>query len=301
MRIASVTITRNDWHALEQWQRFYQEYRLALSLHVIVDNASTPEYKQKLRELFPDSILLERTENGGTTAAYNDGIKRILEYPEINAIMLIANDIRLNCEDVTKLYTALWQENSLGAIAPILLDKDERTIIAFGEKLYPDMGLDHLYSKQILTVDLPEYIDAECLPGGMCMVKCEVYQKVGLQDESLFMYMDENDFFKRVCVAGYRLKAIRSAVAAHCHISIERGRGNDSGLALFYIYRNHLLVCRKYVSNFAALKLFLRYFLLTHPKYLIVFTVDRTYSKIYYAYLGLFAGFFGIRSNFVKK
>ncbi|MDM7987657.1 MAG: glycosyltransferase family 2 protein [Smithella sp.] len=301
MAVASITITRNDFHILEQWKKFYDEYKDAINKHIIVDNDSTAEYKTCLRELFPNSILIERDSNGGTTAAYNDGIKRALEDKTIDAIILLANDIKIDAVSIKNLYKFLLSDNRIGAVAPILLDADCRTIVAFGETLSSNFGLVRYYSGEQMNDTLPDIVESKVLPGGMNMVKTEVYRNVGLQDESLFMYMDENDFFYRVGCAGYRMVAFKSAISAHCHIALEKGRHNDSGLAFFYIYRNHLLVCKRYVSTIAMLKLFCRYFFLTLPKYTLVFIWDGTFNKIYYSYYGLFAGLLGIKKNSVIR
>ena len=301
--IASVTLTRNDWHSLEQWKHFYDAYAPALGYHVVVDNASVPEYRQKLKELFPQSVHLRREVNGGTTGAYNTGIKWVLEnHPEVDAILLIANDIKISAADIGKLYARLAKDPSLGAVAPILLDGKKEKIIAYGEKLYGNFGLNRLHDGEAFEPDqLPEEQPSECLPGGMCMVKTEVYRKVGLQDESLFMYFDENDFFYRVTQAGYALVTLRDAISAHCHIVTE-GKGNDSGLAWFYINRNQLLLCRKYHRITAFFRLWLKKTFVTGVKYSLGFLLrEHALKKVFYYQLGIFCGFWGIRKNFVQK
>ena len=292
--LASVTITRNDWHSLEQWRSFYEQYRSAIDCHIIVDNASSLEYKEKLRSLFPDSILIERSENGGTTAAYNAGIKYIMSLDKYDSIMLIANDIRISASDVIYLNEKLKSEQSLGAISPILLQKDGETIATYGEQLSSTLCLLGMFGGQKNDDSLPDEVDSMCLPGGMCMVKQEVYRKIGLQDESLFMYSDENDFFHRATNAGYKLIAIRKAVAAHCHIPVEKGKQQDSGLALYYIYRNKLLICSKYCSKISKWSLFFKLFFINSPKYALVFLFEGNLHKIYCMYLGLFHGILGI-------
>ena len=301
--IASVTLTRNDWHCLEQWRRFYEDYASALDWHIVVDNASAPEYRQKIRELFPQSVHLRREVNGGTTGAYNTGIKWVLEnHPEVDAILLIANDIKISAADIGKLYDRLVQDSCLGATAPVLLMKDQQTVIAYGETLRTDFGLNKLHGGKIFNPELlPDEQRSECLPGGMCLVKSEVYRKIGLQDEFLFMYSDENDFFYRATHAGYLLLALKNAISSHCHI-IEEGKANNSGLAWFYINRNQLFLCRRYGSGKTFLKLFAKKFFLIGPKYVISFLFrEKAPRKIYYYYFGLLCGLLNYMDNVVQK
>ena len=292
--LASVTITRNDWHSLEQWRSFYKHYSSAIDCHIIVDNASSIDYKEKLRSYFPNSILIERSENGGTTAAYNAGIKYILEADKYDSIMLIANDIRITASDVILLHDKLNSEPSLGAVSPILLQKDGLTIATYGEQLTSTLCLQGMYGGKNINDQLPDEVDSMCLPGGMCVIKQEVYRKIGLQDETLFMYSDENDFFHRTTNAGYKLVAIKEAVAAHCHIPVEKGKQQDSGLALYYIYRNKLLICSKYCSKISQWSLFFKLLFINSPKYALVYLFEGNLRKIYCMYLGLFHGICGI-------
>ena len=300
MNIAAITQTMNDYHVLDQWEEFYAMHKDVIYKHIIVHNTTYKDYEDLIEIKFTDSVIITRETNGGTTGAYNTGIKEALKDPEVDAIMLIANDCKITSESIEELYKLLFSSKSIGAVAPILLEKDDKTIVAFGENLTKDTGLDRLYHNQLLSARLPETVECECLPGGMNLIKREVYEKVGLQDESLFMYCDENEFFLRVGAAGYRIIATSKALSSHCHIYTE-GTKNDNSLAWYYINRNHLLVSKQYKSFLITLKLFLKKFFYFGVKYAISFILDKTPKKIYYYYLGLIHGILGNRNNFVKK
>ncbi|WP_417613363.1 glycosyltransferase family 2 protein [Owenweeksia hongkongensis] len=301
MRIAAITITMNDYHVITQWKEFSEQYKNELYKHIIVHNTANKDYEKLIEETFTESIILKRNTNGGTTGAYNTGIKEALKDPDVDAIMLIANDIKISSTSIIALCRLLNSNNNIGAVAPILLEKDDKTIVAFGEMITKNAGLDRLYHNQVLNANLPETVECECLPGGMNMVKREVYEKIGLQDESLFMYCDENDFFIRVGNSGYRIIATSKALSSHCHIYTE-GTKNDNSLAWYYINRNHLLVCKKYKSFGATLSLFLNRFFYNGVKNSVSFLLDKTPRKIYYYYLGLIHGVLGVKNNnLVKK
>ncbi len=300
MKIAAITMTMNDYHVVEQWVKFSDQYKDSIYKHIIVHNTVNEDYELLIKNNFSDAVIIKRDVNGGTTGAYNTGIKEALKDPEVDAIMLIANDIKINSNAIKELHKLLFSIKDIGAVAPVLLESDDKTIVAYGENLTKDTGLDRLYHNEILNPNLPETVECECLPGGMNLVKREVYEKVGFQDESLFMYCDENEFFLRVSAAGYRIMATSKALSSHFHIFTE-GTKNDNSLAWFYINRNHLLVCKQYRSFKMAFVLFLKRFFYNGIKYTVSFLKDKTPKKIYYYYLGLIHGILGIRINFVKK
>ena len=70
MKIAAITLTRNDDFRLVPWKMYFKDYKDELYEHIVVDNGSTPEYQRKLREAFPDSTHIELGYNGGCTGAY---------------------------------------------------------------------------------------------------------------------------------------------------------------------------------------------------------------------------------------
>lgn len=300
MKIAALSLTMNDYHVVDQWVKFYEDHKDVLYKHIIVHNTANKDYQDLIASKFTDSVIITRETNGGTTGAYNTGIKEAFKDPEVDSVLLLAHDCKISSNSILELYKLLNSSTDIGGVAPILLEKDDKTIVAYGENLTKDTGLDRLYHNQLLSPDLPETIECECLPGGMNLVKREVYEKVGLQDESLFMYCDENEFFLRVGAAGYRIIATSKAISSHCHIYTE-GTKNDNSLAWYYINRNHLLVCNQYKSFLITLKLFLKKFFYFGVKYAISFILDKTPKKIYYYYLGLIHGIFGMRRNYIKK
>jgi len=300
MKIAALSLTMNDYHVVDQWVKFYQSHRDVIYKHIIVHNTVNKDYEELVADKFTESTIIIRESNGGTTGAYNTGIKEAFKDPDVDSVLLLAHDCKISSNSIKDLYKLLFSSKDIGAVAPILLERDDKTIVAYGENLTKDTGLDRLYHNQLLSSSLPETIQCDCLPGGMNLIKREVYEKVGLQDESLFMYCDENEFFIRVGAAGYKIIATSKALSSHCHIYTE-GKKNDNSLAWFYINRNHLLVCRKYRSFKIALVLFLKRFLYNGVKQSVSFMIDKTPQKIYYYYLGLICGILGIRNNFVKK
>ena len=301
MKIAAISLTMNDYHVVDQWVKFYSEHKDVIYKHIIVHNTAKRDYEELISSKFPNSKIIIRQTNGGTTGAYNSGIKEAFKDPEVDAVLLLAHDCKITEHSIVELYNLLFSDKGIGAVAPILLDKDDKTIVAYGEMITKNAGLDRLYHNQFLNANLPETVECECLPGGMNMVKREVYEKIGLQDESLFMYCDENDFFIRVGNSGYRIIATSKALSSHCHIYTE-GTKNDNSLAWYYINRNHLLVCKKYKSFGATLSLFLNRFFYNGVKNSVSFLLDKTPRKIYYYYLGLIHGVLGVKNNnLVKK
>lgn len=254
MKIAGITITLNDGYKFKEWCQWYEEYKDELYVHIIVDNGSDDEYKKKLKEYFKNSIIIERTTNGACTLAYNDGIRKALEIPEIDGIMLIGNDLRMKTGNVAKLYEYLYSDDKLALVSPICLKKDSTIVEDYGAKITKFLTMDAKSSgagKDISEIKEETHY-TETVLGGGCLARPSFYREVGLQDEKLFMYSDEVDTGIRAMKAGYTLGYTKNSIAWHQHINPPK-RGMRSPIAPYLIARNKVYLAKKHFGLGRAL------------------------------------------------
>lgn len=245
MNIAMITITRNDNCRFREWKEHYEEYKGDLFLHIIVDNGSTEEYQKLLHDTFPESKIIELGYNGGCTAAYNAGIKYVLTQPEVDAISLLANDVRMLPGTLLTLYDLLYSEEEYGMVSPVSVRLDNENIsVAYGEIINrKTMNLIALNKGSAIDT-LPKILLSETLPGGNNLAKRVFYEKVGLQDEKFFMYADEVDMGIRGERAGFKFITTTKARTWHMHIN-EPGKVNRNPMAAYLMGRNHIYLSRK--------------------------------------------------------
>ncbi len=249
MNIAVVTITKDDRGArLEQWKSLYEEYAKDVYLHVIVDNASSEDYKKELEDAFPNAVIIHRRTNGGCTGAYNDGIRYCLENKEIDAIALMANDIKLSNGALPILYNLLLADEKLGMISPVECKPETDIVEQYGHKITSELTMECLDSG-VLRCDVKEVFRyAEMLPGGVNLAKVDFYRAVGLQDEKLFMYSDEIDTAMRAKSAGIMLGVTTQAVFWHLHISNVTNQ-QRSYACNYLMCRNKMYLAQKHFSK----------------------------------------------------
>lgn len=259
MKIAVITITYNDDYKFKEWYQHYSEYKDELYLHIIVDNNSNKIYKNKLKETFVDSKIIERTSNGGCTGAYNDGINYALSLPEVDSIMLIANDIKLERGAVRILYNALFQDSKLGMVSPLLLSKDSNIVDDFGCMISNSLIM-MPYSVGKNRDEIKEKIKyCEAVTGGMNLAKREFYETVGLQDDNLFMYSDEVDMGIRAMQKGYIMASVSGAVAWHQHINNNNKLNRRDPFTKYLAGRNKVYVAKKHFGVLRVIYVFLFY------------------------------------------
>lgn len=243
--IALITVTLNDGYKLKEWHDHYLEYRDAIGLHVIVDNGSEPEYLNEVKRLFPDSVIIERDSNGGSTAAYNDGIRYALADSRVNYISLMGNDIRIRPQDFKELKELIDSNPKYGMVAPVIVDKkNEEVALYLGEHIDRRTMNLVLQNRHTPISRLPENLETEGVPGGANLATRKFYETVGLQDENFFMYADEVDMGIRAERAGFLIVATTKAKAWHLHIN-PPGHANRNPMAAYLMGRNHIYLARK--------------------------------------------------------
>lgn len=260
MKIAAITITYNDDFKFKEWYDHYKEYKDEIFLHIIVDNNSNQEYKEKVKNTFINSHIIERTTNGGCTGAYNDGIGLALANQEVDAIMLIANDIKLKKGAASILYDTLYNDSSMGMISPVLLKSNTDSIIEdFGCSITSSLMMKEFsFGKNISELSV-RINYCESLTGGMNLSKRVFYEKVGLQDNNLFMYSDEVDMGLRAKKNGFTMASIIEAVCWHEHINKNISLDKRDSYTKYLIGRNKVYLAKKHFGLLKIVYIYLFY------------------------------------------
>lgn len=255
MKIAAIIITFNDGYKINEWYRWYGEYKAELYKLIIVDNGSDSDYIMQVETLFSDAIIIKRTSNGGCTTAYNDGIKAALCDPNVTHVALIGNDIRISKGGLSNCVEALESDKGLGMVAPVLLKADSDIVLDFGCSINDDFTLNP-FGTGMKFNELPCDIRfCEAVTGGMNVAKRSFYEtSVGLQDENLFMYSDEVDMGLRAKKAGVKIAAIRIAQAWHQHINPSNTPSRRHPFNKYLIARNKTYLANKYKGKKAAMR-----------------------------------------------
>lgn len=297
MKIAAITITYNDDYKFAEWFQYYSEYKHDLFLHIIVDNNSEKEYLSKVEDTFSDSIIIKRESNGGCTKAYNDGIRYAMCNSEVDAIMLVANDMRFEEGMTGKLYSLLKSNDDFGMVEPIILSKNSTVIEDFGS----DVSLSLRMIPYGIGLDVnnikPEIRIVEAVTGGLNLATTRFYKEVGLQDEFLFMYSDEVDMAIRAKKRGFKMAVSSSVIAWHNHINPTH---SDKRLPYsdFLKGRNKIYLAHKHFGLVKVLHVFITNLYLFMRRFLKSLINNQPLKPDFYFLFGILCGLLNIRKNF---
>ena len=219
---------------------------------VVVDNGSTDGSQEMLRQRFPHVRLVQNDANVGLGRASNQGI----DVTTAPFVLLLNNDTIVNRAALDAMVDHMAATPDAGAVGGKLLNDDgsvqaeysnfstlsEEFLIAtrIGEWMWPGYPSHHP-SNDIRSVD---WLSSACL-----LVRRSALAKVGLLDESYFIYGDEADLQYRLIAGGWRVYYLPQATTLHFG-----GRSMDRWRRRKMVYRGKMLFYRK---NYGARSEFL--------------------------------------------
>lgn len=214
---------------------------------VVVDNGSGEEYAPLLETIsqMARCTLIRNSCNQGIGAGFNAGIRLALQAGHA-WIATFDQDSRIPMGYFVALLQSMQAHpnaSRVALVAPRLKD--------------PVTGLAGSHgSGQAGT----PYEEVPVTISSGCLLRREVFKKVGLFDEALFMDYVDHEHCLRLRAAGYLL--IEStlvvlehrigATSRHAILGIPVKVTNHSPLRRYYMTRNRLVLCRRYACRFAS-------------------------------------------------
>lgn len=217
---------------------------------ILVDNASTDDSLQKLKDEFPQIKFIHSSHNLGFAGGNNIGIKNALllnyEY-----VMLLNNDVFVDSNYLYHLINYLDFHSNVGAVQPLIYNHPDRNKIWNGGGKFHRISGNTDSSKLILSNDKPLEID--WISGCAFMIRTSVLKQIGLFNEKYFAYYEDVDLSFRIRKLGYNLILIPSSVIYHIgggssNTPEKRREGYLSPDVHYYNTRNHIWIIRQWLK-----------------------------------------------------
>ncbi len=226
----------------------YPHYKI-----VLVDNKSKNDEGRIIKQQYPEIHLIQNKKNEGYAQGNNIGIEYALKQGA-DYILFLNNDTVVLPDFLSILVEYLQKHETVGVVGPKMLYYDSDKIWFNGGKIYWWIGfarhLERLKQNTQSKITSPlevEYITTVC-----CLVKKEVFEKIGLLDSSFFIYYDDTDWCFRARRAGYKNVVVPAAVIRH-KVSVASGVEGRQTISPFQAYfqaRNAIIFGRKNLFGF---------------------------------------------------
>lgn len=225
MQLSVIILNYNVRYFLEQCVLSVQKSLEDINGEIIVvDNASSDDSCQMIKEKFPSITLIENKENLGFPKGNNIGVAQAKgEY------ICILNPDTVVAEDTFKKLLAKSYQLSAGIIGCKLIDGSGKFLpeckrgvptpwVAFTKifglyKLFPKSSWFNQY--YAMHLDENQSGEVDILVGAFMVMKRDLYLEVGGFDEDCFMYSDDIDLSYLVKKAGYANRYFADTTVIH--------------------------------------------------------------------------------------
>ena len=225
---------------------------------IAIDNGSTDDSARVIADAYtrqsrPHIELLETHQNLGYAGGNNFGIRRALEQGA-QYIGIVNNDVQVAPGFLAPLMNAL-SDPQVGVVTPLVAYMSEPDKVwALGQAVDWKTGnVTRVHAQEtVQSVQqlAPSQVDAAS--GTAMLFKREVLERVGLLDDSFYLYYEETDWCLRVRQAGYTVLAVPASVVRH---AVSSTLGAASPVIDYYMLRNHLRFIARHWTGLARLRI----------------------------------------------
>lgn len=215
MELSIIIVNYNVKHFLEQCLHSVQKASKNIDVEIfVVDNNSVDGSTQLVREKFPTIRLIENKQNVGFSKANNQAIRQA----NGKYILLLNPDTVVEEDTFSKIISFMDEHPEAGGLGVKMIDgkgnflpESKRGLptpwVAFSKifalsKLFPKSKKFGKYHLSYL--DENEIHEVDVLAGAFMLLREEALEKVGLLDETFFMYGEDIDLSYRITQGGYK-------------------------------------------------------------------------------------------------
>jgi GT2 family glycosyltransferase len=215
MKLSVIIVNYNVQHFLEQCLHSVLKSKKDLSVEVfVVDNNSVDGSVAMVREKFPEVLLIENKKNTGFSYANNQAIK----VSKGEYILLLNPDTVVEEDTFQKVVSFMDAHADAGGLGVKMLDgkgiflpESKRGLPTPQVAFYKIFGLSRLFPHSetfgryhLGFLDKDKVHEVDILSGAFMLLRKATLDKVGLLDETFFMYGEDIDLSYRIILGGYK-------------------------------------------------------------------------------------------------
>lgn len=231
------------------------------ALCVVVDNNSQDNPDKLLKNISlrnMDYKYIKNDSNLGFAGGNNTGIKYALKN-DFDYVLILNNDLILEKNLLNKLIEFMENNLNVGIASPKIyfaknyeFHKNRYKTNELGKVIWYAGGLvdqknvytSHRGVDEVDNNQFSETVETDLASGACMIVRSEIFKKVGLIDESFFLYWEDADFSKQVINSGYTVVYYPNASVWH-KVSASTG-GSGSEMNDYFLTRNRYFYSFRY-------------------------------------------------------
>ncbi|MCW3083799.1 MAG: putative glycosyltransferase [Bacteroidetes bacterium] len=215
MKLTVIIVNYNVQHFLEQCLHSVRKASQNVTTEIyVVDNNSVDGSVQMVKDKFPEVLLIENKKNTGFSFANNQAMRVAKgEY-----VLLLNPDTVVEEDTFSKVVAFMNAHPDAGGLGVKMLDgkgnflpESKRGLPTPSVAFYKIFGFSRIFPKSktfgkyhLGFLDKDKTNEVEILSGAFMLMRKAALNKVGLLDETFFMYGEDIDLSYRIILGGYK-------------------------------------------------------------------------------------------------
>lgn len=210
-RVAIIVLNYNGRELLERFLPTIENLDYKNFQILVVDNASTDDSVNFLKENHPEIHLVENNHNVGYSQGYNMGVEAA---SDADYLWLLDYDVRVEKDTLDCLVAHLQNHPDVGIVTPKITDIDTGQIQSLGFD-YDRFGF---YRPRDSGRTVPSNPNPQSVPYGMgaaLLIDRDVWMQIGGFDEGNFIYGDDDYICFQAWLRGHKVVALPECEVSH--------------------------------------------------------------------------------------
>lgn len=209
MKVIIIIVTFNGMKWLETCLESCKNYNV-----VIVDNGSTDDSVNFIKNNYNNVHVIELTENLGFGKANNIGISYALSQ-NAESVFLLNQDAYLVDDVLEKLCDVQRKHYEYGILSPIHVNRTQDKLDFYFSNYVSNTKNPFFYSDHVLKNKLREVYDVPFVNAAAWLISKGCLEKVGGFDPLFFHYSEDNNYCQRVAYHGFKIGVIPKSYIIH--------------------------------------------------------------------------------------
>ncbi len=215
-RVVAIVLNWNGWRDTTECVRSLARLEGITCEVLIVDNGSTDDSVEQLRQECPGVRLLETHQNLGFAGGINRGVTVALS-EGADFVWLLNNDLTVAPESLSALVSAMQRQPDVGLACPKILHAARPDAIWFagGTYLTPQGYVVHHGEGERDSGQHDHALDLEFACGCSILARRKAVEEIGLIPEEYFLYWEDVAWSAMARAAGWRITLVPESRVWH--------------------------------------------------------------------------------------
>ena len=219
-KVTCIVLNWNGWEDTVKCLAALQQSQYPHLTVIVVDNGSTNDSLIRIREAYPEILLLESGKNLGFAAGNNIGIRHALE-EGAEYLWLLNNDTEPAPDALCALVEKGMADKRIGAVASVCYYAESPSTVQVWGGARVNLWIGYGYVSKVPRAD--DWFHS--VYGASMLLAADALGEVGLLDEGFFHYWEESELSLRLLKRGWRLAAAPESRVLH-KVAGSTGKGN---------------------------------------------------------------------------